>query len=100
MTSEIRPRDLMAEALDERYAKMRRRLREKQGYPNPFEFQGFADFWLRIEREWAEYWKKWEYYPFNGVDDPDHETCPVCGLVDSCMCADFPDEITEELDYL
>lgn len=52
----------------------------------------WREFWELCERQWAEYWKKWEFYPFNGVDDPDMETCPFCGLVGSCMC----DELLQE----
>ena len=40
-------------------------------YPNPFESPGFAGFWLRVEREWAEEEKRNLFYPFDGVNDPD-----------------------------
>jgi hypothetical protein len=40
-------------------------------YPNRFESKGFAGFWLRVEREWAENEKKLLYYP--------DQACPYCG---------------------
>ena len=40
-------------------------------YPNRFESQGFAKFWLRVEQEWAEAEKKLLYYP--------DQMCPYCG---------------------
>lgn len=58
-------------------------------YPNPFDSTGFAGFWLRVEQEWAEHYKR--YYVYDD-DDPDSETCPNCGLVGSCMC----DEMMQE----
>lgn len=59
---------------------------------NPFECSCFADFWLRVENEWAENLKFVSYY---GDEDPDYETCPACGLVGSCMCEEL---LQEELD--
>ena len=40
---------------------------------NRFESKGFAEFWFRVEREWAEAEKQSLFYPFDGVNDPDFE---------------------------
>jgi hypothetical protein len=58
-------------------------------YPNPFESQDFAEFWQRIEQEWAERVKYNFYYD---SADPDYYTCPYCGLVGSCMCEEIAEE--------
>jgi hypothetical protein len=60
---------------------------------NRFDLSNWAPFWERIQREWAEMFKRITYYDFD--DDPDHYTCPYCGLVGSCMCEDI---LQEELD--
>lgn len=46
---------------------------------NPFESQGFAGFWLRVEREWAEKEKFDEHYGLTGCDFcDDWYNCPDC----------------------
>jgi hypothetical protein len=54
---------------------------------NPFVCEKFSDFWRLIAIEFSPIWVN---VPFD--EDPDHETCPYCGLVGSCMC----DMIAEE----
>ncbi len=58
-------------------------------YPNPFECQGFAGFWLRVEREWAEAEKRRDIYdPFR--DDE----CAYCD--DWYNCPDCPARLEQE----
>jgi hypothetical protein len=58
-------------------------------YPNPFESQGFAGFWLRVDREWAEAEKRLLYYP----EGP----CDFCVESDCSGCENNPQE--EPCDY-
>jgi hypothetical protein len=49
-------------------------------YLNPFESQGFAGFWLRVEREWAEAEKRAFYYfgAYGPPCDCGSSTCDEC----------------------
>ncbi len=57
-------------------------------YPNPFESEGFAGFWSRVEQEWAEAEKRLLYYPFEclGLD------CDECVT----KCDAYYDQLEEE----
>lgn len=64
---------------------------------NPFDSKGFAGFWLRVEREWAEEEKRklyyWGDYGLPDQDEDDEELCDYTGdlcIGDKLFCEECP----------